>query len=140
VDVVRGMQYLHSQKPAIAHRGLKPSIVLLDEQRTPSVGKLSNFSNSVMIPSQQESTHECCQSMPCAAPGHSQLKVDIFDVGIIALFAITSEVPNLSFLDDHLQKACQLGKREGGGLAKVLPVCESCLSDACPGFTEIFSL
>jgi serine/threonine protein kinase len=136
VDVVRGMQYLHSQKPAIAHGGLTPSVVLVDERGTPCVAKLSNFSKSVLIQLQPESTDTIGQ----LTAGHSQLKVDIFNFGLVALFAMTSVVHDPSFLDidDHLQKACQLVKGDVGGLASVLPVAESCLSDACPSFTEIF--
>jgi len=134
VDIVRGMQYLHSQKPAIAHGGLKPSVVLVDDRRTPSFCKLSNFSKSVMIPPQLESTHEVS-----AAAGHIPLKADIFDFGLIALFAMTSEVPDPSSLDDHLQNACKLGEGEVGCLASIFPISESCLSDAYPNFTDVFS-
>jgi len=133
VDVSRGMQYLHSQRPKIVHRGLQPSVVLIDERRTPCVAKLSNFSKALILP-QLNSTDESL--MPCEEAG--QLKADIFDFGLIALFAMTSEVPDPSLLDEHLQKARQLAEGELGSLASVLHLAESCLSDACTSFTEVF--
>jgi len=133
VDVIRSMQYLHSQRPKIVHRGLQPSVVLIDERGTPCVAKLSNFSKALIL-LQLNSTDESL--MPCEEAG--QLKADIFDFGLIALFAMTSEVPDPSLLDEHLQKACQLAEGELGSLASVLHVAESCLSDACTSFTEVF--
>jgi len=133
VDVIRSMQYLHSLRPKIVHRGLQPSVVLIDERGTPCVAKLSNFSKALILP-QLNSTDESL--MPFEEAG--QLKVDIFGFGLIGLFAMTSEVPDPSLLDEHLQKARQLAEGELGSLASVLHVAESCLSDACTSFTEVF--
>jgi len=139
-DVVRGMQYLHSLIPAIAHSGLKPSSVLVDEGRTPCVGKLSDFSRSVLV-EQPNSAQESGPSpeMLGAEVEANPLKGDIFDFGLVALFAATSEVAEPSVLGgDYLQRARQLGEGEIGGLAHIIMVAESCLSDVRPGFTEIF--
>jgi len=138
VDVVRGMQYLHNQKPAIVHRGLKPSVVLVDERGAPPVAKLSNFSKGMVIAAGMESIDESGQVTPLAETGRSQLRADVFDFGLMSLFAMTCEVPDPCFLDDNLQKACQLGDGEVGGLASVFPVAKSCLSNARPSFTEVF--
>jgi len=139
LDVVRGMQYLHSLKPAIAHRALKPSSVLVDEGRTPCIAKLSDFSRSALVRppnSAQESRTESVA--PHAEVEDNQLKRDVFDFGLVALFAATSEIGEPSSLGDYLQKARQLGEGEIGGLTHIILLAESCLSDACPSFTEVF--
>lgn len=49
IDVARGMQYIHSQRPPILHRDLKPDNVLVKTTVEPPDAKIADFGLAVLV-------------------------------------------------------------------------------------------
>ena len=95
-DTASGLDYLHSQTPAIIHRDLTAKNVLLDSQLR---AKISDFGNSRIIDLDPEASPETFTSLPgtleymppeaqgdCVAYDPS---LDVFSFGHLSLFTVT---------------------------------------------------
>ena len=97
-DVAKGLHYLHSQKPAIIHRDLTASNVLLDCNGT---AKISDFGNSRML--DLRATPELLTSNPGTldymAPealegGEYDEKLDVFSFGHLSIHVLLQRRPH----------------------------------------------
>ena len=91
-DVAKGLHHLHSQKPAIIHRDLTASNVLLDSNGT---AKISDFGNSRIVDLQ--TTLELLTTNPGTldymAPealegGKYNEKIDVFSFGHLSIYVL----------------------------------------------------
>ena len=95
-DTASGLDYLHSQTPAIIHRDLTARNVLLDSQLT---AKISDFGNSRIMDLDPEASPETLtplpgtlEYMPPEAQGGSVAydpSLDVFSFGHLSLFTVT---------------------------------------------------
>ena len=95
-DTASGLDYLHSQTPAIIHRDLTAKNVLLDSQLR---AKISDFGNSRIMDLDPEATPETLTSlpgtleyMPPEAQGGSVAydpSLDVFSFGHLSLLTVT---------------------------------------------------
>ena len=95
-DTASGLDYLHSQTPAIIHRDLTAKNVLLDSQLR---AKIADFGNSRIMDLYPEATPETLTSlpgtleyMPPEAQGGSVAydpSLDVFSFGHLSLFTVT---------------------------------------------------
>ena len=95
-DTASGLDYLHSQTPAIIHRDLTAKNVLLDSQLR---AKIADFGNSRIMDLYPEATPETLTSlpgtleyMPPEAQGGSvayDSSLDVFSFGHLSLFTVT---------------------------------------------------
>eukprot|EP00928_Gymnodinium_smaydae_P093612 TRINITY_DN7789_c0_g1_i1.p1 TRINITY_DN7789_c0_g1~~TRINITY_DN7789_c0_g1_i1.p1 ORF type:complete len:631 (-),score=114.55 TRINITY_DN7789_c0_g1_i1:66-1958(-) len=102
VDVARGMQYLHAQRPAILHRDLKPSNILVETIVQPPRAKIADFGLSVMwnasgrgqrVGTVAYMAPEVMRSEPYS------MGADVFSFGCVVLFTVTSRHPNTVLLE-----------------------------------------
>ena len=95
-DTASGLEYLHSQTPAIIHRDLTAKNVLLDSQLR---AKIADFGNSRVMDLDPEASPETLtglpgtlEYMPPEAQGGSEAydpSLDVFSFGHLSLFTVT---------------------------------------------------
>ena len=97
-DVAKGLDHLHSQKPAIIHRDLTAGNVLLNRR---GVAKISDFGNSIMIdlrstPEILTSTPGTLDYMPPEALDGNEYttRLDVFSYGHLAIHIIIQRGPH----------------------------------------------
>ena len=97
LDVVRGVRYLHNEKPAIVHRDLTADNILVDGEST---AKICDFGNSIAVNLKEAklipiSNHGTIDYMAPEAldGGEYDEKVDIFAFGHLAIHVINQRRP-----------------------------------------------
>ena len=98
LHIVQGLNHLHTQKPAIIHRDLTATNVLVD---TGGVAKIGDFGNSRTIdmcatPELLTSTPGTLDYMPQEALGGGEYnnKLDIFSFGHLSIFVLIQHRPH----------------------------------------------
>eukprot|EP00419_Tripos_fusus_P037153 CAMPEP_0172785104 /NCGR_PEP_ID=MMETSP1074-20121228/205277_1 /TAXON_ID=2916 /ORGANISM="Ceratium fusus, Strain PA161109" /LENGTH=554 /DNA_ID=CAMNT_0013622109 /DNA_START=42 /DNA_END=1706 /DNA_ORIENTATION=- len=116
IDAARAMQYLHSVRPAIGYKVLKPSKLLVNELVSPPQGKLRITHASVASKSTEEAV----------ALQHQ----DVFDFGLVVLFAVTTDAfPDATQVAAAVNAVEQLGTADVGSLFWAAKVIKVCLAD-----------
>jgi len=95
IDIARGLQYLHGQKPPIMHRDLKPGNVLI-EMPEPPRAKLADFGLSTLLQTAESKKAGTSSYMApeVAAQAPYDLSADTFSFGCICLFTLTGTRPS----------------------------------------------
>ena len=144
-DTASGLDYLHSQTPAIVHRDLTARNVLLDSQLR---AKIADFGNTRIMDLDPEATPETLTSlpgtleyMPPEAQGGSVAydpSLDVFSFGHLSLFTVTQTPvrpllpPNYCDSSDKLCARSEVKRRE-----KFVEAAEQLLSENHPLLTVI---
>lgn len=94
-DIAKGLNYLHNQSPAIVHRDITASNILLDKHHT---AKIADFGQSKLInqgPGAIPVTMTVMGTALHLPPEASEMtydeKIDIFSFGHLSLFTLTQE-------------------------------------------------
>ena len=95
-DIANGLNHLHQQNPAIIHRDLKATNILMSSD---GVAKISDFGNSRIIDSSDKA--ELLTSKPGtvdymppeAADGNYDCTLDIFSYGHLAIYILLQQLP-----------------------------------------------
>eukprot|EP00928_Gymnodinium_smaydae_P047326 TRINITY_DN3157_c0_g1_i10.p1 TRINITY_DN3157_c0_g1~~TRINITY_DN3157_c0_g1_i10.p1 ORF type:complete len:782 (+),score=75.37 TRINITY_DN3157_c0_g1_i10:59-2404(+) len=95
-DVIRGIAYLHAQKPAILHRDVKPANILI-EKHQPPLAKLADFGLSLLETGRKKGragtrvfmAPEVANKMDYGLPA------DIYSVGCVMLFVDKGGKPSV---------------------------------------------
>lgn len=92
-DIARGLEYAHSQNPAIIHCDLTSTNVLVTAD---GKAKIADFANShmVSITTPELQSHVQDYMAPEAMEGTITTKVDVFSFGHLSLFAIIQHRPH----------------------------------------------
>ena len=97
-DIAKGLQHLHTQRPAIIHRDLTATNVLLNSK---GVAKIGDFGNSCMVdlsttPELLTSNPGTLDYMPQEAleGGQYNDKLDIFSFGHLAIYIVIQHRPH----------------------------------------------
>merc|ERR1719433_1131434 len=102
VDVARGMQYLHAQRPAILHRDLKPSNILVETIVLPPRAKIADFGRSAIWNADQRGQRVGTLAYMAPEVHRSEpytTAADIFSFGCVLLFTTSTEHPSESALE-----------------------------------------
>ncbi|WP_017293543.1 protein kinase domain-containing protein [Geminocystis herdmanii] len=93
LDIAKGLDYLHSQKPVIVHRDLKPGNIL----RVGDKWKISDFGLVRSVQNNSTKTTTLMGSMGYAPPEAYEGKIssawDIWSLGVVIYEALTGELP-----------------------------------------------
>ncbi|MGI0479732.1 protein kinase domain-containing protein [Geminocystis sp. CENA526] len=93
LDIAKGLDYLHSQKPVIVHRDLKPGNIL----RVGDKWKISDFGLVRSVQNNSTKTTTMMGSMGYAPPEAYEGKIssawDMWSLGIIIYEGLTEELP-----------------------------------------------
>lgn len=97
-DVANGLSYLHNQTPAIIHRDLTATNILLNSQLT---AKIADFGNARIIDLDPMATPQTMTANPgtinymppeaCEKSSENSDKLDVFSFGHLLLFTIVQE-------------------------------------------------
>jgi len=122
-DALRGLEYLHTQNPAVLHRDIKCGNILVDLQ---CHVKLADFGCSKML--DDDMTHTMRGSIPWMAPevvkatGHGP-SADIWSLGC-AVIEMATACPPWGKFDNPVQAMAKIA------MSKDLPVVPTCLSES----------
>jgi len=144
MDVARALTYLHCQKPAVIHRSLRPSSVLVDKELEPPQAKVTDFSLAHLL------HPNLMASQPAGAKGYTAPEVtrgeaygasaDVFSFGCLALFACTAEEPDPT---TALERVRELQAQGGcAGLEHASLAAEVCLAEQPgdrPGSAQVYT-
>ncbi|KAL9231989.1 hypothetical protein vseg_007141 [Gypsophila vaccaria] len=106
LDIARGLEYLHERcDPAVIHRNIKSSIILLDSDFN---AKLSGFSLAVTAASQNKNDLKITESLGYLAPeylldGKLTDKSDVYAFGVVLLELLTGRRPVEKLSPTHHQ-------------------------------------
>ena len=115
-DIANGLGYLHSQEPAIIHRDLTASNVLLDSN---TVAKIADFGNSRMV--DITATPELMTGHPgtldymspeAMEAGEYNDKLDIFSLGHLAIYTVIQQRPHPIHGSKYYQHGRPLARTE----------------------------
>jgi len=164
-DVARGLQFAHSQRPAILHLDVEPANVLVETATKPPRAKVANFGMGELlrrgasvqrVPQWQSASGRAFAAPELAAGGPFGAGADVFSFGRLAQFVLYAAEPD----PELVRVASPAAEATGGaasafeaalgpaaapalrleGLAVVRPVAVACLArepTARPGFTAV---
>ena len=92
-NVTGGIAYLHGHSPPILHRDIGARNIYLDSAM---VAKVGDFGRACTLPSLREHNLQMPGAQYCMPPeamGVYGLPLDIFSLGILALFTLTQQMP-----------------------------------------------
>ena len=134
-DIANGLKFLHSQQPAIIHRDLSATNILLDDKLT---AKIADFGNARVVDLDPMATPQTMTAHlgtphympPEAHEMSSELsdKLDIFSFGHLVLFTIVQELVDVlapTYMDREKLKARSEVERRG----KYVAVAQKLLGD-----------
>ena len=121
LDVLKGLAYLHNQKPAVIHRDLTAKNVLLT---TDMMAKITDFGVSRIVErawpgaNSTQNVGTLVYMPPEAFEGTVTNKLDIFSFGVLMLYVITTDfpcnllAPNFTNDEGHLVARTELQRRQ----------------------------
>ena len=162
-DIANGLNYLHLQKPAVIHRDLTASNVLLN--LTTAVAKISDFGNSRLV--DLRATPELMTSSPGTVDymspeamegGDYNEKMDIFSLGHLVVYIMIQHRPHPLLRHTYKKGGMLISRTEvqrrqvylnemkmkldGGDTHPLYSIIISCLQDECdprPSCQDILS-
>ncbi|CAI5946990.1 unnamed protein product [Closterium sp. NIES-64] len=114
MEIAAGLQHLHTRKPPIVHRDVKPANVLLDDHFTAKLGDVGlarlmgdlapGHSHVVRKSVIVGTEHYVDPEYLCARRGYLGPKSDVYSFGVVLLQMLVGEVPNLKRIDAMVEK------------------------------------
>ncbi|GJP60285.1 hypothetical protein CLOP_g17494, partial [Closterium sp. NIES-67] len=114
MEVAAGLQHLHTRKPPIVHRDVKPANVLLDDNFTAKLGDVGlarlmgdlapGHSHVVRKSVIVGTEHYVDPEYLCARRGYLGPKSDVYSFGIVLLQMLVGDVPNPRRIDAAVEK------------------------------------
>ncbi|GJP39912.1 hypothetical protein CLOM_g24236 [Closterium sp. NIES-68] len=114
MEIAAGLQHLHTRKPPIVHRDVKPANVLLDDNFTAKLGDVGlarlmgdlapGHSHVVRKSVIVGTEHYVDPEYLCARRGYLGPKSDVYSFGVVLLQMLVGEVPNLKRIDAMVEK------------------------------------
>ena len=97
-DIARGIAYLHSQSPPVAHRDLSARNVLLNEAM---VAKIADLGMARIVPSRKPATMTKAPGASIYMPPEAledkskyDVSIDMFSFGVLAMFVLAQQFPH----------------------------------------------
>ena len=108
LDVIAGLEYLHSHKPQVVHRDISSKNILIGGNRAKitDLGQSKILGQSV-VSRQTGMPGAMAYSAPEVLTGKYTSKIDIFSFGVLLVQMCCQEYPRIDRREDQLQKACE---------------------------------
>ena len=104
LPLAQALQYLN--KFGVVHRDIKPDNILVEKKDEELKVRLSDFGLAKIL-SKNETSNECCGSVPFCAPEllkrqNYGVSVDVWSLGMLIFYLLSSSFPFIAYKDKGL--------------------------------------